>query len=48
MSDKTILDTLLQDKLDKLPVPVSKKKDKDYSILTKDEKTLLYKNGIKH
>lgn len=47
MSDKTILDNLLQEKLDKIP-DIEKKKTKDYTILTKDEKTLLYKNGIKH
>lgn len=47
MNDYTFLDTLLKEKLDKLAEP-PKKKEKDYSILTKDEKTLLYKNGIKH
>lgn len=44
--NKTILDNLLQQKLDEIEEPKPKKKEKDYSILTKDEKTLLYKNGL--
>lgn len=46
--NKTILDKLLKEKLDELEDPKPKNKNKDYNILTKDEKTLLYKNGIKH
>lgn len=44
--NNTILDNLLQEKLNEIEEPKSKKKEKDYSIFTKDEKTLLYKNGL--
>jgi hypothetical protein len=48
MSASPILDLLLKDKLDSLEEPKSRKKEKDPTYLTKEEKVFFYKNGIKH
>lgn len=43
----TNLDLLLNLKLNELPEPKSKVSVRDPNKLTKDENTILYKNGIK-